>query len=355
MIQPNVLSLIGNTPLVRLNRLALGLRATVALKMEMINPGGSIKDRIGIRMIEEAEARGELRPGGTIVEPTSGNTGVGLAMTAAVKGYRCIFVLPDKVSNEKIALLRAYGAEVVTTPSGLPPDSPASYYGVAKRLARTIAGAYLPFQYYNPTNPQSHYESTGPEIWSETEGQVTHLVAGIGTGGTISGTARYLKERNPAIRVIGADPAGSIYSDPSNRHSYRVEGIGKDFYPGTYDPDVIDEIIQVEDIDSFEMARRLAREEGILAGGSGGTAVWAALQLASRENREEVLIAVILPDSGRGYLSKIFNDDWMQANGYLPEPVLAGNRPRLEDLSDLSIHELHELERDAALASLNDE
>lgn len=351
MIQPNVLSLIGDTPLVRLNRLCGDLRATVALKMEMINPGGSVKDRIGIRMIEEAEDRGALRPGGTIVEPTSGNTGVGLAMAAAVKGYRCIFVLPDKVSGEKIALLRAYGAEVVTTPNGAPHDSPESYYGVARRLARTIPGAYLPFQYFNPTNPQSHYESTGPEIWQETEGRITHLVAGIGTGGTISGTARYLKERSRVVRVVGADPAGSIYSDPLNRHPYRVEGIGKDFYPGTYDPDVIDEIIPVEDVDSFQTARRLAREEGILTGGSGGTAVWAALQLAARENRAETLIVVVLPDSGRGYLSKIFNDDWMRANGYLQEQelALAGGRSRFGDLYE------HDPERDALLASLNDE
>ncbi|HLI51925.1 MAG TPA: cysteine synthase [Thermomicrobiaceae bacterium] len=350
MIESSVLSLVGDTPLVRLNRLADGLRATIALKLEMINPGGSIKDRIGIRMIEEAEKSGELRPGGTIVEPTSGNTGVGLAMTAAVKGYHCIFVLPDKVSEEKIALLRAYGAEVVVTPSGVPHDSPESYYGVAKRLARTIPGAYLPFQYFNPTNPQSHYESTGPEIWRESEGRVTHLVAGIGTGGTISGTARYLKERNPGIRVVGADPSGSIYSDPLNRHPYRVEGIGKDFYPGTYDPSVIDEVIQVEDVDSFQTARRLAREEGILAGGSAGTAVWAALQLAAREDRSDALIVVILPDSGRGYLSKIFNDEWMQANGYLSEPVPAGRGSRWGDLL-----RQEELTFEAVLASLNDD
>jgi len=317
MIYPNVLSLIGNTPLVRLNAVTRGLHASVVAKLELLNPGGSVKDRIGFRMLEEAERRGWLEPGGTIVEPTSGNTGVGLAMAAAIKGYRCIFVMPDKVSAEKIALLRAYGAEVVTTPTAVPRESPESYYSVADRLTREIPGAFQPNQYFNPMNPRAHYETTGPEIWEQTEGKVTHLVAGVGTGGTITGVAWYLKEQNPAIKVIGADPEGSIYTQPENIRPYKVEGIGEDFWPGTFEPSVVDEWITVSDRDSFLTARRVTREEGILIGGSGGTAVWAALQVAQREDDPATLIVVIIPDSGRGYLSKIYNDDWMRENGFL--------------------------------------
>ncbi|ACZ39454.1 cystathionine beta-synthase [Sphaerobacter thermophilus DSM 20745] len=317
MIHPNVLSLIGETPLVRLNRVTQGITTPVVAKVEFVNPGGSVKDRIGFRMIEEAERRGWLKPGGTIVEPTSGNTGVGLAMAAAVRGYRCVFVMPDKVSQEKVALLRAYGAEVVTTPTAVPRESPESYYSVADRLTREIPGAFQPNQYFNPINPRAHYETTGPEIWRQTEGKVTHFVAGVGTGGTISGVGRYLKEQNPNIKVIGADPEGSIYTDPDNIRPYKVEGIGEDFWPGTFDRAVVDEFIQVSDRDSFLTARRVTREEGLLVGGSGGTAVWAALQVAARLDDPESLVVVLLPDSGRGYLSKVYNDDWMRENGFL--------------------------------------
>ncbi len=318
MIHRNVLSLIGNTPLVRFNHLTSDLAATVVGKMEMLNPGGSVKDRIGFRMVEEAERQGRLKPGGTIVEPTSGNTGVGLALAAAVKGYRCIFVMPDKVSSEKVALLRAYGAEVVTTPTAVPRESPESYYSVADRLTRELPSAYQLNQYFNPMNPRAHYESTGPEIWRQTEGKVTHFVAGVGTGGTITGAGRYLKEQNPDIRIIGADPEGSIYTNPDNVRPYNVEGIGEDFWPESFDPSVVDEMITVTDRDSFLTARRVTRDEGILLGGSGGTAVWAALQVAAREDNERTLIVVLLPDSGRGYLSKLYSDDWMREYGYLP-------------------------------------
>jgi len=312
MIYPDVLSTVGETPLIRLNKVTTGLRATVAAKLEMVNPGGSIKDRIAVRLVEEAEASGRLRPGGTIVEATSGNTGAGLAMTAAVKGYRAIFVLPDKASCEKVALLRAFGAEVVLVSH----DAEETYYDVADRLTREIPGAYQPNQYFNPTNPESHYLSTGPEIWRETEGKITHLVAGAGTGGTISGIARYLKEQNPDVRIIAADPEGSIYSSPDDLHSSKVEGIGKNFWPGAFDPTLVDEFIQVADCDSLCMARRITREEGMLIGGSGGTAVYAALQVAWRNNRSETLVVVILPDGGRSYLSKVYDDEWMRENGF---------------------------------------
>ncbi len=283
-------------------------------KLEMLNPGGSSKDRIAIRMIEEAESDGRLRPGGTIVEATSGNTGAGLAMTAAIKGYRSIFVVSDKVSNEKVSLLRAFGAEVVVVPKG----SPETYYDVADRLALEIPGAFQPNQYFNLTNPESHYRSTGPEIWRETEGKITHLVAGAGTGGTISGIARFLKEQNPEIRVIAADPEGSIYtSGPDDLHSTKVEGIGKEFWPGAFDRTLVDEFIQVADSDSLCMARRVTREEGMLIGGSGGTAVYAALQVARRNDHPDTLIVVVLPDSGRSYLSKIYDDGWMSENGFV--------------------------------------
>jgi cystathionine beta-synthase len=316
-IRPNVIAALGNTPLVRLSNITKDIQTPVAAKLEMLNPGGSVKDRIGIRMVEEAERKGWLKPGGTIVEPTSGNTGVGLAMAAAVKGYSCIFVMPDKVAPEKVALLRAYGAQVVTTPTAVERDSPESYYSVADRLTREVPNAFQPNQYFNPMNPRTHYETTGPEIWEQTGGQVTHFVAGVGTGGTISGVAKYLKERNPTIQVIGADPEGSIYTQPDNMHTYKVEGVGEDFWPGTFDPTLVDAWSKVSDRDSFLAARRLTREEGILIGGSGGLALHAALETAREVDDPEALVVVLLPDSGRGYLSKIFNDDWMRENGFL--------------------------------------
>lgn len=315
-IRENVLGMLGNTPLVRLNSVTKGIRTPVVAKVEMVNPGGSVKDRIGITMIAEAERRGWLQPGGTIVEPTSGNTGVGLAMAAAIKGYRCIFTVPDKVSSEKIALLRAYGAEVVICPTAVERDSPESYYSVAERLTREIPNAFQPNQYFNPMNPRAHYESTGPEIWRQTAGKVTHFVAGVGTGGTISGTGRYLKERNPAIQVIGVDPEGSIYTS-QDIHTYKVEGVGEDFWPGAFDREIVDRWVQVTDRDSFLMTRRLAREEGLLTGGSCGMAVWGALQVAREIDDPDALMVVLLPDSGRGYLSKIYNDTWMRENGFL--------------------------------------
>jgi cystathionine beta-synthase len=316
-IRANVIEALGNTPLVQLNSLTKGIRTPVAAKLEMLNPGGSVKDRIGIRMIEQAERKGWLKPGGTIVEPTSGNTGVGLAMAAAVRGYSCIFVMPDKVAPEKVALLRAYGAQVVTTPTAVERDSPESYYSVADRLTREVPDAFQPNQYFNPMNPRTHFETTGPEIWAQTGGKITHFVAGVGTGGTISGVAKYLKSQNPGIQVVGADPEGSIYTQPDNMHTYKVEGVGEDFWPGTFDPTLVDEWVKVTDKDSFTAARRLTREEGILIGGSGGLAVHAALETARRIDDPDALLVVLLPDSGRGYLSKIYNDDWMRENGFL--------------------------------------
>jgi cystathionine beta-synthase len=301
---------------VRLNAVTRGIRTRVVAKLEMMNPGGSVKDRIGITMIEAAERAGLLKPGGTIVEPTSGNTGVGLAMAAAVRGYDCVFVMPDKVAPEKVALLRAYGAEVVTTPTAVERDSPQSYYSVADRLTREIPNAFQPNQYFNQANPKSHYETTGPEIWEQTEGKVTHFVAGVGTGGTITGVARSLKERNPNVKVIGADPEGSIFTT-EQMHTYKVEGVGEDFWPGTFDPKVIDEWVQVTDHESFAMARRVTRQDGILVGGSGGMAVHAAIAVARRVDDPSALMVVLLPDSGRGYLSKLYNDDWMRENGFL--------------------------------------
>ena len=316
-IKPDVIAALGNTPIIRLNAVTRGIATPIAAKFEALNPGGSVKDRIGIRMIEEAERKGWLKAGGTIVEPTSGNTGVGLAMAAAVKGYQCIFVMPDKVAPEKAALLRAYGAEVVITPTAVERDSPESYYSVADRLTREVPNAFQPNQYFNPANPRTHYESTGPEIWRQTAGQITHFVAGVGTGGTISGIGRFLKEQNPAIRIIGADPEGSIYTEPDNIHTYKVEGVGEDFWPGTFDRTLVDEWVQVSDRDSFLTARRLTREEGLLVGGSCGLATWAALEVAKRIDDPHALMIVLLPDSGRGYLSKIYNDDWMRENGFL--------------------------------------
>ena len=312
----SVVDLVGNTPLVRLKSVAEGIRATVLAKVEYLNPGGSVKDRIAVRMVEDAERSGELKPGGTIVEPTSGNTGIGLALVAQQRGYRCIFVCPDKVSEDKRNVLRAYGAQVVVCPTAVPPDHPDSYYSVSDRLTREIDGAWKPDQYSNPANPRSHYETTGPEIWQQTDGRVTHFVVGIGTGGTISGAGRYLKEISDGrVRVVGADPEGSVYSGGTGR-PYLVEGVGEDFWPVTYDRDVVDEIVAVSDKDSFEMTRRLARAEGLLVGGSCGMAVVAALRVAERADPDGVVV-VLLPDGGRGYLSKVFDDDWMASYGFI--------------------------------------
>ena len=312
------LDAMGNTPLVRLHSVTRGVRPTVLAKLEMLNPGGSVKDRIGIRMIEAAERAGLLKPGGTIVEPTSGNTGHGLAIAAAIRGYKCIFVMPDKMSQEKIGLLRAYGAEVVICPTAVAPESPESYYRVADRLAEEIPGAYQPNQYFNPENPKTHYETTGPEIWRQTEGKLDVFVAGVGTGGTISGVGRYLKEQNPDVVVVGADPEGSLYSGDEPR-PYLVEGIGEDFIPGTFDPAVVDRYVRVSDRDSFRTARAVTRQEGILVGGSAGTAVFAALEVA-RELDETKTIVVLLPDTGRQYLSKTYSDSWMLQHGMLDRP-----------------------------------
>ncbi|MDM4722535.1 cystathionine beta-synthase [Micromonospora sp. WMMA1363] len=323
----NVVELIGNTPLVRLRSVTEGIQATVLAKVEYLNPGGSVKDRIALRMVEDAEQAGILRPGGTIVEPTSGNTGVGLALVAQLKGYRCVFVCPDKVSQDKQDVLRAYGAEVVVCPTAVAPEDPRSYYNVSDRLAREIPGAWKPNQYANAANPRSHYETTGPELWKQTEGRITHFVAGVGTGGTISGIGRYLKEASEGrVRIVGADPEGSVYSGGTGR-PYLVEGVGEDFWPETYDRDVADEIVEVSDKASFEMTRRLAREEGLLVGGSCGMAVVAALEVARGAGPDDVVV-VLLPDGGRGYLSKIFNDVWMARYGFLDnsgsEPTVAG-------------------------------
>jgi cystathionine beta-synthase len=322
-VHDSLVSLVGNTPLVRLRKVTrqLGVQepgADVLAKIEYFNPGGSVKDRIALRMIEAAEASGELQPGGTIVEPTSGNTGVGLAIVAAEKGYHCLFVCPDKVSQDKISVLRAYGAEVVVCPTTVSPEHPDSYYSVSDRLARETPGGWKPNQYANPENPNSHYHSTGPEIWAQTEGRVTHFVAGIGTGGTISGTGKYLKEISGGrVKVIGADPEGSVYSGGTGR-PYLVEGVGEDIWPDTYDKSICDQIIAVSDADSFLMTRRLAREEALLTGGSCGMAVVAALQVARHAGPGDVIV-VLLPDGGRGYLAKIFSDEWMADYGFLTE------------------------------------
>ena len=313
------LDAMGNTPLVRLTKVPRGVRPAVLAQLEMLNPGGSVKDRIGIRMIQAAERDGLLKPGGTIVEPTSGNTGHGLAIAAAIRGYRCIFVMPDKMSQEKISLLRAYGAEVVITPTAVPPESPESYYRVAERLAAEIPGAFQPNQYFNAENPAAHYATTGPEIWEQTEGAVDAFVAGIGTGGTISGVGHYLKEQNPDVMIVGADPEGSVYSGDLPR-PYLVEGIGEDFWPETFDPSVVDRYVQVSDKDSFRMARAVTRQEGILVGGSCGTAVVAALQVARELDDPSKTVVVLLPDSGRSYLSKIYSDTWMLQHGMLDRP-----------------------------------
>jgi cystathionine beta-synthase len=311
-----VLDLVGDTPLVKLNSVTEGIGATVLAKIEYLNPGGSSKDRIASRIIDAAEREGKLKPGGTIVEPTSGNTGIGLALVAQQRGYRCVFVCPDKVSEDKINTLRAYGAEVVVCPTNVAPESPDSYYQTSDRLAREIPGAFKPDQYSNINGPISHYETTGPEIWRDTDGKVTHFVAGVGTGGTISGVGKYLKEQNPDVVVIGADPEGSVYSGGTGR-PYLVEGVGEDFWPTAYDGTVVDEIIASSDAESFDLTRRLAREEGLLVGGSSGLAVASGLK-AARELGPDAVMVILLPDGGRGYLGKVFNDKWMRSYGFLP-------------------------------------
>jgi cystathionine beta-synthase len=317
-LYPNVLELVGATPIVRLDKLSPRGGAQILAKLEYLNPGGSVKDRIGLPMIEAAEREGKLKPGGTIVEPTSGNTGVGLAIGAAIKGYRCIFVMPDKMSQEKIALLRAYGAEVVITPTAVEHDSPESYYSVSDRLAEEIPGGFKPDQYSNLANPEAHYHLTGPEIWEQTGGEIDAIVVSVGTGGTISGVGRYFKERKPEVLIVGADPEGSVYTaqGDDDLHPYLVEGIGKDTWPKTMDPEVVDEWVRVSDRHSFQWARRLAREEGILAGGSGGTSVYAAVQIAQRLGEGKRVLTMI-PDSGRNYLTKFYDDNWMLEHGFL--------------------------------------
>ncbi|MFD0775391.1 cystathionine beta-synthase [Streptomonospora algeriensis] len=345
-VHNTLVDLVGDTPLLRMNKVTSGVSPTVLAKVEYFNPGGSVKDRIALRMVEEAEKSGALRPGGTIVEPTSGNTGVGLAIVAAEKGYRCVFVCPDKVGNDKLSVLRAYGAEVVVCPTTVAPDHPDSYYSVSERMAETVPGAWRPNQYANQANPESHYRSTGPEIWEQTEGRVTHFVAGIGTGGTITGAGRYLKEVSEGrVKIIGADAEGSVYSGGSGR-PYLVEGVGEDIWPETYDPSICDEVIPVSDKESFLMTRRLARDETLLVGGSCGLAVVAALRVAEQAGPDDVIV-VLLPDGGRGYLGKIFNDEWMADFGFLAEEtgeptagdVLAAKGSELPEFVHIHPHE----------------
>ncbi len=335
----SLLALVGNTPLLKLGKTTDGAKGLVLAKVEYLNPGGSVKDRIAIRMVEAAEQSGALKPGGTIIEPTSGNTGVGLAMVAQAKGYSCIFVCPDKVSEDKRNVLKAYGAEVVVCPTAVAPEHPSSYYNVSDRLMRETKDAWKPDQYSNPDNARSHYESTGPEIWRQTEGRVTHFVTGVGTGGTISGTGRYLKEVSDGrVQIVGADPEGSVYSGGSGR-PYLVEGVGEDFWPDAYDRDVADRIMAVSDRDSFMFTRRLAREEALLVGGSSGMAAMAAVRLAQELDDPDAVIVVLLPDGGRGYLTKVFDDGWLAQYGFLGQPeeltvgsVLRGKDGRLPDL-----------------------
>ncbi len=334
-----VLELVGNTPIVRLDSVGREVEPQILAKLEYLNPGGSVKDRIGLAMIEKAEAEGKLKPGGTIVEPTSGNTGVGLAIAAAKKGYRCIFVMPDKMSQEKISMLRAYGAEVVICPTAVEHDSPESYYSVSDRLAEEIPGGFKPDQYSNMSNPEAHYLQTGPEIFDQTGGEIDAIVISVGTGGTISGVGRYFKEHKPEVLIVGADPEGSVYTAQEERdvHPYFVEGIGKDTWPKTMDPAVVDEWVRVSDRDSFLTARRLAREEGLLVGGSGGTTVWAALEIAKRFGPDATILTMI-PDSGRSYLSKFYDDNWMLEHGFVerraPAPTVSEllRSKRLEEI-----------------------
>jgi cystathionine beta-synthase len=341
------LDAVGNTPLVRLNKVGQGVKPTILAKLEMLNPGGSVKDRIGIRMIEAAERAGLLQPGGTIVEPTSGNTGHGLAIAAAIRGYRCIFVMPDKMSQEKVALLRAYGAEVVITPTAVAPESPESYYRVADRLTEEIPGAFQPNQYFNQENPRAHYETTGPEIWEQTGGRIDAFVCGVGTGGTITGAARYLKERNPDLIVVGADPEGSLYSAQPGEEArpYLTEGIGEDFWPETFDPKVVDRWVRVSDRDALLSARAITRQEGILVGGSTGTAMVAALTVA-RDLPDDAVVVVLFPDTGRNYLSKLYSDTWMLQYGFVERPdqarveeVLSAKQQGLPALVTVGAHE----------------
>jgi cystathionine beta-synthase len=325
-VYDSLTEVVGNTPLVRMRRVARDVPGQMLAKIEYMNPGGSVKDRIALRMITVAEEQGKLKPGGTIVEPTSGNTGVGLAIVAAQRGYNCIFICPDKVAQDKISVLRAYGAEVVVCPTTVAPDHPDSYYSVARRIAAETSGGWQPDQYANPDNPLSHYYGTGPEIWEQTEGKITHFVAGIGTGGTISGTGKYLKEISDGrVKIIGADPEGSVYSGGTGR-PYLVEGVGEDIWPITYDREIADEIIAISDAESFRMTRRLAREEALLVGGSAGMAVAAALRL---HTRPDDVVVVLLPDGGRGYLSKIFNDEWMTDYGFMSAQT---GEPEVQDV-----------------------
>ncbi|HEU4344241.1 MAG TPA: cystathionine beta-synthase [Candidatus Binatia bacterium] len=350
-ISANVLEAVGNTPLIRLNRVTAGLSASICAKVEAANPGRSVKDRIALALVEDAERRGLLKPGGTIVEPTSGNMGVALAIVAAVKGYKCIFTIPDKMSIEKIRRLRAFGAEVVVTPTAVPPESPQSYYSVARRLTEEIPGAFMPMQYDNPSNMEAHYRSTGPEIWEQTDGKITHFVAGMGTGGTISGTAKYLKEKNPKCTVVGVDPEGSILAKVFNRekwswrdsHPYKVEGIGEDFAPKNLMFEYIDNVVTVSDRDSFLMGRRLTREEGLFCGGSSGTAVEGALRYAREKQlgRDELMV-VLLPDAGEIYLSKMYSDEWMRQNQFLGRSaevgeILASKKRKLPELISVEV------------------
>jgi cystathionine beta-synthase len=347
-VADSLLDLVGNTPLVRLGRVGAHLSCDLLAKVELFNPGGSVKDRPAVAMIDAAERDGLLQPGGVIVEPTSGNTGVGLAIVAAQRGYRCIFVMSDKMSNEKVALLRAYGADVVVCPTAVPPEHPDSYYSVADRLTRETSGAFRPDQYSNRANPEEHERSTGPEIWAQTAGRITHFVAGIGTGGTITGVGRALKAQNPNVQIIGADPEGSVYSGGTGR-PYLVEGVGEDFWPTTYDPSVVDRTVMVTDAESFAAARRVTREEGLLIGGSCGTAVHAALVVGEELGPDDVVV-VLLPDSGRNYLSKIFDDDWMTRYGFVrSEGVTAGDVLGAKDdsIPDLVVITDEVLARDA--------
>jgi cystathionine beta-synthase len=322
----NIIEAVGHTPLIRLNRIAKGLKPQIWIKAEMLNPGGSVKDRIGITMVDDAEKKGLLKPGGTIIEGTSGNTGMGLALVAAVRGYKCVFTTTDKQSKEKVDLLKALGAEVIVCPTAVEPEDPRSYYSVAKKLAREIPNSYYPNQYDNPTNPEAHYCTTGPEIWDDTEGKITHFVCGMGTGGTISGVGKYLKEKNPSIKIIGVDPEGSLYFDfhktgkIAKARTYVVEGIGEDFFPTTMDMQILDDVIQVNDEECFVVARRLAKMEGIFTGGSGGGCLSGALRLAKDLGPNDLLVA-LLPDTGMRYLSKVYNDEWMRERGYTESSV----------------------------------